>query len=191
MGKITDIFGSLPVIETERMLLRKMTLDDAEDLFEYASDVKVAEYVLWDQHRSIEDSKKYLRYMIEKYGKGEVSEWGIEHKEDAKFIGTCGYIWWDTFHFRAEIGYALSRAYWNKGLMTEAVREVIRFGFEKMYLNRIEARCMPGNVSSERILMKLGMKFEGIMKKQAFTAGTFHDLKMYAVLKEEYHKERE
>jgi ribosomal-protein-alanine N-acetyltransferase len=184
--KVSNVFASLPEIETGRLLLRKMTLDDAEDLFEYASDPKVAQYVLWDQHQSIEDSQKYLSYMVEKYEKHDVSEWGMVHKQHGKFIGTCGYMWWNTLHCRAEIGYALSSAYWNRGLMTEAVHEVIAFGFERMKLNRIEARCMFGNDASERVLQKVGMEFEGIMKKQAFSGGCFHDLKMYAILNEAY-----
>lgn len=186
MVKITDIFSSLPSIETERLLLRKMNIDDVEDLFEYASDPKVAENVLWDQHQSIEDSKRYLSYMMKKYKKCDVSEWGIIHKQDNKFIGTCGFGWWNNFHCRAEIGYALSKKYWNRGLMTEAVREVVAFGFEKMKLNRVEARCMLENIASEKVMQKVGMKFEGIMRKQAFARGAFHDLKMYAILKKEY-----
>jgi ribosomal-protein-alanine N-acetyltransferase len=184
--KIADIFSSLPSFETERLLLRKMVLNDAGDLFEYASDEKVAEFVLWERHLSIEDSKRYLCYMIEKYDNQDVSEWGMVHKQSGKFIGTCGYMWWNTLHRRAEIGYALSRKYWNRGLMTEAVREVVTFGFEKMKLNRIEVRCMLANIASEKVLKKVGMKCEGIMKKQAFAKGSFHDLKMYAILREEY-----
>ncbi len=184
--KREDIFSSLASIETERLLLRKVTLNDTADLFEYASDPQVATYVLWDQHRTQEDSRRYLAYMIEKYTRSDVGEWGIVHKKDGKFIGTCGYMWWNTLHCRAEIGYALSRKYWNRGLMTEAVRRVLKFGFEKMELNRVEARCMPGNGASEKVMKKVGMKYEGLMRKQAFASGTFHDLKMYAILREEY-----
>lgn len=165
-------------------------MDDAVDLFAYASDPEVARYVLWEQHRSVEDSMRYLSFMLEKYERCDVAEWGLVHKQDGAFIGTCGFGWWDTLHRRAEIGYALSRAYWNRGLMTEAVRKVIAFGFEKMKLNRIEARCMPGNVASEKVMKKVGMEFEGIMRKQAFTKGTFHDLKMYSILREAYGPER-
>lgn len=188
MLKIKDVFAPLPHIETERLLLRKMALSDAPDLFEYASDPQVAAYVLWDHHQSLEDSRRYLAYMLEKYERGDVAEWGIVHKRDERFIGTCGFMWWNTLHHRAEIGYALSPRYWNRGLMTEAVKRVIKFGFDKMQLNRIEARCIPGNVASEKVMKHVGMKYEGLMRKQAFTSGAFHDLKMYAILKEEYER---
>lgn len=183
---VEDVFCSLPTITTERLILRKMTMNDAAELFEYASDPEVTRQVLWDSHRGIEDARSYLLLMTTKYERHDVAEWGIVHKQDSKFIGTCGFIWWDPSNYRAEIGYALSRAYWNRGLMTEAVREIISFGFEKMRLNRIEARCMLGNAASERVLQKTGMKFEGIMRKQAFAKGIFHDLRMYSIIKEEY-----
>jgi ribosomal-protein-alanine N-acetyltransferase len=183
--KIEDVFGPLPLLETKRLILRKMTIDDAEDLFEYASDPEVARQVLWNAHRCIEDARNYLLYMIKKYEHLDVAEWGIVHKQDQKFIGTCGFAWWDIRNSRAEIGYALSRKYWNNGLMTEAVQAVIRFGFKQMKLNRIEARCMLDNPASERIMQKVGMRFEGIMRKHAFAKGEFHDLKMYALLKGE------
>lgn len=191
MIKVEDAFGNLPMIETERLILRKMALDDAQDLFEYASDPEVTEFVVWETHKSIEDSMKYLRFKIEQYEKKDVSEWGIEFKENKKFIGTCGFIMWNTFSSRAEIGYALSKKYWNRGLTTEAIRGVIDFGFRKMELNRIEARCMIGNDASERVMVKVGMKYEGFLREQMFVKGVFKDLKIYSILKSEYLKNEE
>lgn len=186
--KIEDVFGDLQKIETERLILRKMTLDDAQDVFEYGSDSEITNYVTWDAHKSIEDSQNFLKSVIQKYEKKEVSEWGIVFKENKKFIGTCGYMWWHIGCARAEMGYALSRKYWDKGLMTEAVKETIKFGFDKMKLNRIEARCMIGNVASEKVMKKVGMTFEGIMREQMYAKGVFRDLKMYSILRREYYK---
>ena len=70
--------------------------------------------------------------------------------------------------------------------MTEAVKEVIKFGFEKMKLNRIEARCMIGNIASEKVMEKVAMTFEGIMREQMYAKGVFRDLKMYPLLRREY-----
>jgi ribosomal-protein-alanine N-acetyltransferase len=186
MVKVKEIFGDLPQRETERLILRKMVLEDAQDLFEYASDPEVTEFVVWKTHTSIEDSLGYLRFKIEQYERKSVSEWGIVLKENKKFIGTCGFIMWDTSSSRAEIGYALSRKYWNRGLMTEAIREVLDFGFRKMGLNRIEARCMLGNDASEKVMKKVGMKYEGILREQMFVKGTFKDLKIYSILRSDY-----
>lgn len=189
--KIEDVFGDLRNIETHRLILRKLTLNDAKDMFEYASDPEVAKYVTWNYHKSIEDSISFLKSVIQKYEKKGVSEWGIVYKENNKLIGTCGYVWWLPAHARAEIGYALSRMYWNKGLMTEAVKEVIKFGFEKMALNRIEARCKMENIASQRVLEKLGFVFEGVMRSVIFAKGIYHDLKIYSILRQEYYDERD
>ena len=184
--KIEDVFGDLPKIETERLILRKMNLNDAQDLYEYASDAEVTRYVTWDTHKSIEDYRNFLKSVIQRYEKKEVSGWGVVLKENKKFIGTCGYMWWHIGCARAEMGYALSRKYWDKGLMTETVKEIIKFGFEKMKLNRIEARCMIGNIASEKVMEKVGMTFEGIMREQMYAKGVFSDLKMYSILRREY-----
>ncbi len=186
--EIEDIFGNLPHLETERLILRKMTLDDAKDMFEYASDPEVVKYTLWDNHKSVEDSREFLKMAIRKYDNHEVSEWGVVFKENNKFIGTCGYAWWRPVHNRAEIGYAISRKYWGKGLMTEAVKEVIKFGFDKMQLNRIEGTCFVGNIGSQRVLEKVRMTFEGILREQLLVKGIYRNLRLYSLLRREYYK---
>ena len=184
--KIEDIFDNLPTLHTKSLILRKMTLEDAEDLFEYASDPEVTRYVTWEPHKSVNDSINFLKSALQKYENKKVSEWGIIYKENNKFIGTCGYVLWVPVHSLAEIGYALSREYWGRGLMTETVKEVIRFGFEKMNLNRVYARCFMENIGSQKVLEKAGMKFEGILREQMFVKGLFRDMKIYSVLRKEY-----
>jgi len=184
--KIKQVFRDLPRLETERIILRKMSLRDVSDLFEYASEPEVTKYVTWDYHRTVADSKYFLNLVLQKYKDHDVSPWGMVLKENNKLIGTCGYAWWMPENYRAEFGYALSMKYWNQGLMTEAVREIIRFGFETMELNRIEARCKTDNLASEKVMQKCGMKFEGIMRQQMHVKDEYHDLKMYSILKKEY-----
>jgi [ribosomal protein S5]-alanine N-acetyltransferase len=113
--KLLDILAYLPTIETERLLLRKITLNDANDMFEYASDPQVSEYTTWSTHDSIEDSKYFLKTLVKMYKRRELVDWGIVHKAEKKFIGTCGFVEWRMTHSRAEIGYALSRKYWSEG----------------------------------------------------------------------------
>lgn len=134
---------ALPTLETDRLILRKMTLDDAEAVFAYASDPEVTRYVLWETHRSVEDSRAFLELAISKYESGGKPDWGIVYKGDHRFVGTCRIVSWEPAHARAELGYALSRGYWGRGLMAEAVRTMIYFGFERMGLNRIEVAASP------------------------------------------------
>lgn len=181
-----DIFRNLKTLETERLILRKMTLEDAEDMFEYASDPDVAKYTTWDAHQSIKDSKFFLEIVVERYKNRQITDWGIVHKEEGKLIGTCGFAECHLFHSRAEIGYALSRKYWRQGYMSEAVTAIIRFGFQTMNLNRIEARCEVENIASARVMEKVGMQFEGILRQHIFTKGKYCDLKIYSILRQDF-----
>ena len=187
--KIEDIFSNIPILYTKSLILKKMTLKDAEDLFEYASDPEVTKYVTWAPHKSIDDSIDFLKSVLRRYENNEVSEWGIVYKENNKFIGTCGYVLWVPVHSLAEIAIALSGEYWGKGLMTEAVKEVIKYGFEKMNLNRIYAKCFVENIGSQKVLEKVGMKFEGILREQMFIKSKFSDMKIYSILSKEYHEQ--
>ncbi|MDP8227452.1 MAG: GNAT family protein [Candidatus Celaenobacter polaris] len=187
--KIEDIFSNIPILCTKSLILKKMTLKDAEDLFEYASDPEVTKYITWAPHKSIDDSIDFLKSVLRRYENNEVSEWGIVYKENNKFIGTCGYVLWVPVHSLAEIAFALSGEYWGKGLMTEAVKEVIKYGFEKMNLNRIYARCFMENIGSQKVLEKVGMKFEGILREQMFIKSKFSDMKIYSILRKEYHEQ--
>jgi [ribosomal protein S5]-alanine N-acetyltransferase len=184
--KLLDILANLPTIETDRLLLRKITLNDANDMFEYASDPQVSEYTMWSTHSSIEDTKYFLKSLLKMYKRRELVDWGIVHKAENKFIGTCGFVEWRMTHSRAEIGYTLSRKYWGEGYMTEAVNAVIDFGFREMLLNKIQARCEVNNIASARVMEKAGMQLEGILRQQIFVKGRYWDLKTYSILKEEF-----
>jgi ribosomal-protein-alanine N-acetyltransferase len=184
--KFGEISKNLPTLETDRLILRKMTLDDAEAVFAYASDPEVTRYVIWDTHRSIEDSRAFLELTVQKYESGGEPDWGIVYKGDQRFVGTCGFTSWEVGHARAELGYVLSRRYWGRGLMSEAVRAMIAFGFERMGLNRIEARCIAENVASARVMEKAGMTHECTLRQREFLKGAYRDIKLYAILKSEY-----
>jgi ribosomal-protein-alanine N-acetyltransferase len=181
-----EIFRELPIIETGRLRLRRLMTRDANDVYEYASDSNVSKYVTWEHHRSVADSLHFIRMVLNSYSRGEPTSWGIVYKEDRKLIGTGGYHWWQIESARAEIGYAIYSRYWNMGIMTEALQAMIEFGFEKMLLNRIEARCYIKNTASERVLQKCGMKYEGIMRESLYVKGEFQDLKLYSILKKEF-----
>jgi ribosomal-protein-alanine N-acetyltransferase len=181
-----DVFSDMPTLETDRLLLRRMVSGDLEHIFAYASDPEVARYTSWPAHSSLEDSQEFLDYVLDLYRQGKVAPWGMVHKGDGRLIGTCGFLDWHPHHARSEIGYALSRQYWGRGLMTEAVREIISFGFETMGLNRIQGRCEVENVASARVMEKAGMKLEGVLREHEFCKGRYLDMRVYAVLRREW-----
>ncbi len=186
--RVYEIFKSLPVLETGRLRLRKLSMRDAGDVYEYASVPEVAEHVTWEYHRNVSDSMHYLRFITQQYEDGIPSPWGIIHKDLGKLIGTIGYHVWSLPNKCGEVGYALSKDFWNKGYITEAFKEVIKFGFERMRLNRVEATCKLANSASERVMIKCGLEYEGIMRKKLFAKGEFHDLKLYSLLLDDWEK---
>jgi [ribosomal protein S5]-alanine N-acetyltransferase len=186
-GEEVTVFADLPELETERLLLCRMRLDDAEAMFAYASDPEVTCYVTWDTHCSIEDSRNFLRFATEGYERGDFGGWGVVLKDDGAFVGTCGVdAGYAPEHARAELGYVLSREHWGRGLMPEAVRAVIAFGFESMGLNRIQARCIAENIASTRVMEKAGMTYEGTLRESEFIKGAYRDMKLYSILRREY-----
>ena len=178
----------MPTLETARLTLRKITKNDAGDLFAYASDPEVSRYTTWEPHRTVGDSLKYIDFVLTKYENNEPSDWGIIDKYNGKLIGTIGFVYINTAHSRAEIGYSLSNKHWGKGITTEAVQEIIRYGLTKLALNRIEARADVRNIGSWRVMEKANMKFEGILRQHLFAKGEFHDVKIYSVIAQDYTK---
>ena len=181
-----DIFKNLPILETGRLRLRKLSMRDAADVFDYASVPEVAEHVTWEYHRNISDSMHYLRFITQQYQDGIPSPWGIIHKELGKLIGTIGYHVWSLPNGFGEVGYALSKDFWNKGYTTEAFEEVIKFGFERLKLNRVEATCKLANTASEKVMLKCGLSYEGILRKRLFAKSEYHDLKLYSLLRNKW-----
>lgn len=183
------IFKGTPQLETERLILRKLVPQDERDVFEYASDPEVSKFTFWNAHKSIEDSRNFINSVLEKYIRDEAGEWGIVLKENSKVIGSLGLLHLDTKNRLVQMGYVLSRHYWGKGIMPEAVKRVLKFGFEEMELNRIECYHLLPNEKSGRVMQKAGMSFEGIARKRSFVKGRYWDVKQYAILCSDWTKE--
>lgn len=185
--KIEEYLKKMPHLETDRLLLRKIEAEDLDDIFEFSSDPFVAHHMTWEVNRTKEETwEKFLKRALAGYEKGQSGDAAIIFKKTRKVIGTCSYIDWSNQHNSAEIGYVLNRHYWGFGYATEAVKELIKFGFEHMQLNRIQGRCDHDNFASEKVMQKSGMLFEGILRKSEFIKGEFRDTKVFSILREEY-----
>ncbi|WP_019242371.1 MULTISPECIES: GNAT family N-acetyltransferase [Bacillus] len=183
--EMENIFAQMPQLETERLILRKITMKDAEDMYEYTSQEEVSKYVTWEAHQTLADTKGFIHFAQQKYYLKKVAPWGIQLKQSNKLIGTIDFVSWDPKHKIAEIGYAISKYYWRKGITSEAAEAVIKFGFNNMDLVRIQARCFVENIGSQRVLEKNGFTYEGTMRKAIFVKGRHQDIKLYSILKEE------
>src|ERR1043165_5244731 len=158
----------MPALPTERLILRKITMDDRDAVFAWARDPEVSRYGSWDAHRTPHDTEVFIESCLKQYDREGLGPWVIQLRETGAVIGTCGFGYVDRLARRRGTGYFLSRSEWGRGYATEATRAVLRFGFGPLALNRIEARCMPLNTASERVMQKVGMKFEGLLRQDMF-----------------------
>ena len=182
----TSVLKPFPILETQRLLLRPLTLADKEAIFDYASRPEAAKYVTWSPHQSVSDSQAFIEFALNQYEAGGVAPWGIVIKATNQLIGTIDFVSWNQTHGYAEIGYVCSPDHWGKGYTPEAGKALLQFGFEKMGLTRIQARTFVENEASQRVLEKLGMAYEGTMRKAMKVKGKHWDLTMYSILREEY-----
>ncbi|QQX26907.1 GNAT family N-acetyltransferase [Heyndrickxia sporothermodurans] len=185
---MTSQFKKFPSIETERLILRELTVEDAHNLYSYYSDREISKYLDWFGPQSEEQAIKMIRYWAKQYQEGTFMRFGIALKTDNKIIGTIpinpvrGTFEWK---LPIVIGYELSRVYWNQGLMTEALKAVITYVFEELNNHRIIAEVFPENQASLKVLEKLGFQEEGLLKQHLYHEGTktWHDVITLALLK--------
>lgn len=187
--ELLRIFSHMPHLQTERLLLRPMRVSDTEDMYAYACDPEVTRYLLWRPHTCREYTRSYLEYLATRYRLGEHYEWAMVCREDGRMIGTCGFARIDCPNACAELGYVLNPAYRGKGLVVEAARCVMEFGFNTLHLHRIEARYMIENLPSRRVMDKLSMRFEGVARSSLLVKGLYRDIGKCAILKEEFKSE--
>lgn len=177
------MFDTFPQLETQNLILRQIKSSDAEAIFSFFSDPLVLQYHDAEPFRNTERALRLINTWNDRFVTRQGIRWGIARKSENIIIGTCGYRLWGKPMFCAELGYELSKSEWRKGIMTEALLSIIRFAFERMELNRIEATVMLDNTASLNLLSKLGFTEEGILRDFGYWKFEFHDLKLFSLLK--------
>ncbi|MDI6531291.1 MULTISPECIES: GNAT family N-acetyltransferase [Bacillus] len=175
-----------PKLETERLLLRELTLLDAEAMFHYFSKESVIRYFGMDSFENIEQAKTTIQTFRKRNEEGSVFRWGIEKKGTDQLIGTCGFHLINKHHKRAEIGYELDDTYWGQGYATEALQAMLAYGFETLHLIRIAAVVYIENEASRNLLKKAGFQEEGLLRKYMIQNDVAHDTVVYSLLKEDW-----
>lgn len=175
-------FTPFPVLTTERLRLRRMQPSDAAALFILRSDERAMQYVDRPRAKSMDDVYPFME-MIEK-GLQENSAilWVITMKGSDELIGTIGFWRMQPENFRSEIGYGLLPDYHRKGLMVEALRAVVQYGFEVINLHSIEANINPGNHGSRQVLLRCGFVKEAYFRENYYWQGKFLDSEIYGLL---------
>ncbi len=186
---VYKLFSAIPELHTERLLLRPMRVGDCFDMNEYARRADVTRYLTWNPHPSVDYTKEYLQYISGHYKLGDFYDWAVVLVSENKMIGTCGFTRFSFPNDSAEVGYVINPVYRGRGIATEALRRVMRFGFDTIGLHRIEAKYIVGNDSSRRVMEKVGMKFEGIARESMKIKECYRDIGICAVLASDFHRE--
>lgn len=188
--RIHEVFSKIPTMETERLILRPMRMFDAFDMYEYARLPETSAFLTWSPHPDIEYTKNYLAFIMGKYKAGEFYDWAVVLKgEENKMIGTCGFSRIDVSNNVGEIGYVIAPDYQRHGYATEAVREVMAFGFSKLNFHRIEAKYIAENTASRAVMEKCNMRFEGVARGSMIVKGGYRDIGTCGILQEEWKQE--
>lgn len=184
--KICDCFKTPPILESERLIYKKIVPENAEDMYEYSQLEEVTRYLLWSPHIKLSQTEKYIKLLQRKYDDGAFWDFGLTYKETGKFIGTCGITSFDNNTSTIEIGYVLSPDFWGMGLAVEAAKTVMKYCFENFGAEKICGKFMEGNNGSMRVMTKLGMTLEGIYRRSMYVKGDYKTIHVYEISKERF-----
>ncbi|MFP3887923.1 GNAT family protein [Priestia filamentosa] len=188
---MTKDVNNFPFIETNRLLLREIVKEDANDILKYLSDEEVMKYYGLAPFQTINEALNEISWYQSILNEQTGIRWGITLKGKDEVIGSCGFLNRVPEHYRTEIGYELNRDYWGHGIASEALEAVIRYGFKDLKFQRIEALVEPPNILSQKLIEKKGFIREGLLRNYEFTCGKFDDLYMYSLLKQDFEKLQE
>ncbi|WP_160164568.1 GNAT family N-acetyltransferase [Pedosphaera parvula] len=171
-------------MKTERLTLREIIPEDVPEVFNIFSHPEVMRYydmeALTEPHQALEVIARFT----DRYHKEVGIRWGITLKHSGEVIGTCGLV--RKPHNRsAVLGYDLAAEFWGQGIMTEALRPLLTYAFDRE-VNRIEAMTHTQNTASQKVLTKLGFRTEGILRDYFYFKGEFFDLQCFSLLKKDF-----
>ncbi len=176
---------SIP-LELERVRLRRIERSDVEALFAMYANADVSRYLSYPPWTERSQAVAWIERVFAGYGRGSALQLAVERREDEVMIGSCTLFNCHEESRRAEIGYALHRAYWGRGYMHEALVGLIGMAFNELNLNRIEADIDPRNKGSRRSLERLGFRSEGLLRERWIVAGETSDTEMLGLLRREW-----
>ncbi len=177
----------LKTFQTERLLLRPFTLQDAPAVAQAAGRREIADTTILIPHPYTEiHARRWIEGLVEAAAHNRVAVFAIQAKSSGKLVGAIGLREIDEEHSQAELGFWIAVEFWGQGFATEAARAVIRHAFESLHLNRVYAHHMARNPASGRVLEKVGLKREGFLRQRVRKWGRFEDVVLLAILREEW-----
>jgi ribosomal-protein-alanine N-acetyltransferase len=182
-----SVFQSFPQLETMRLLLGRIQVSDSEALLGILGDDEVTKYYDDETFTNISQASDQIKFWEKGFANRRCIRWGIIRKVESAIIGSCGYYGFHPRHMRASIGYELARPFWHQGIMSEALRAILYFGFQELNLNRVEAVIMPENIASIKLLEKLGFQNEGLLREyENWGNKGFTNLCMFSLLRKSW-----
>lgn len=181
-------FVPFPTLTTARLRIRQMSKADTSAIYDICRRPESARYVEWTEHQNIGETRAYVNWIVDGYGKQRSTTWVIELLPEKKVIGTCCFLNIDSYYKTAEIGYCLSSAYWGRGYATEAVWALLWYGFREIGFARIQARVMTENFRSAAVLERIGFEKEGLLKNAVYCKNQAHNIYLYAMTDGMYRK---
>ena len=183
---IDTAFTRFPSLATNRLHLRQIQPEDAEALFATFSDEEAMQFYGHEPHRSLDETCRSIEQTQTRYARREAIRWGITLKGEDRVIGSCSFHHFDAGFHRAETGYELNRAFWSRGLMTEALSAILTYGFTELGLHRVEAIIDMANEPSKKLLLKLGFTYEGNLRQRYVFRDRFEDEHYFGLLQDEW-----
>lgn len=175
-----------PILETERLRLRRITVDDAALISRLAGDRRVAAMTLTMPHPyEVSMARAFIGTLSKAYAEGHTVTFGVVQRRDETFVGMCG-IKLEPDHDRAELGYWIGVPYWGNGFATEAVRAVVDFAFRVRGCFRVHAQAYTANPASRRVLEKAGLRYEGCLRGHIVRLGTRQDVENFGILRPDW-----
>ncbi len=176
-------------LETERLILRKFCKSDVQFAFKnWTSDDKVTEFLRWQTHKDIKETKSVINKWIRSCRKPNFYQWAIVLKEINEPIGTISGFGFCEKTNKVHIGYGIGSKWWHKGITSEALHAVIKFFFEQVKVNRIESQHDPNNPNSGKVMKKCGMQYEGTLRQADYSNKGIVDACMHSLLSSDYFK---
>lgn len=182
-------FGTFPQLETARLVLRPLTLEDAPFWLAHFSDPEIVELTAFAAPTDLAAARKeLLTYAIRNFEAGRGLRWGIVLRGRPELVGTLGFHEWvKESGYHARVGYDLRKEYRRQGIMTEAMTAILDWGFDTLRLNKVEALTDPKNEPSMRLLEKLGFHRDGVLRENTYFQGRFLDDVCFSLLAREWH----
>ena len=178
-------------LETKRLILRKMNVGDAAAMFRnWTSDPEVTKYLRWQPNATVADGEAILMNWENNKFEPDVYRWAIELKEIKEPIGSISVVARQDDIKMVRIGYCIGRKWWQQGYTTEALKEVVRFFFEEVGINRLEATYDPRNKFSGRVMLKSGLKYEGTYRQADISNAGIGDSVVCAIIADDYFQRR-